>query len=68
MKDGYAGEIESQQIKVTAALEELVGKVIEGCREEVTLQPLTSALSSAIDLYNTQMRAIRSVLVPKLHS
>ncbi|CAE7426321.1 F5 [Symbiodinium microadriaticum] len=63
LADGYTSQIELYQGPVQAATDALDMKLIEGAKDEASLQPLMAHLDKAMEEFATAMRPIRSILM-----
>ncbi|CAE7919828.1 F5, partial [Symbiodinium necroappetens] len=61
LAEGYVSQLKHYQGPIEAATDALDMKLIEGCKDEKSLQPLMTVLDTAVENYTTAVRPIRAL-------
>lgn len=62
LADGYLSQIQLYRTPVEAATDALDMKLVQGAKDETSLQPLMNSLDKAMEEFGNAMRPIRTLL------
>ena len=64
MCDGYLSQISFLVETLSTTIDDLEGKIVQGCKDEAQIKPRIEKVQKAMDKYQQGMKSIRAAFEP----